>query len=121
MITDDKCLSPFGQQIAEDIAMSDISDRFNELVSNYKDCSDLIYKKYHLMDLEIKKEETDTEKIILTQGDLDLYFLIKRFALGMMGANLHHLHEMCLKYSSFCDRVATYTRLEQPKDKSKEE
>ena len=123
MITDDRSLSPFGQQIAEQVAMSDISNKFDELLSDYMEITDLIYKKYHQMDVIIKKEELEKykEKITLTQGDLDLYFLLKKAALGMMGMSCQHLHDICLNYSTFCDRVAAYTRLEKPEDKSKEE
>lgn len=123
MITDDRTLSPFGQQIAEEIALSELSNEFQEMVCKLKNYSDLVYQKYYLMDQEFKKEEfaENKDKIILTQGDSDFYFLLKRAALGMVGADVKHMQDICLKYTKFCDRVAAYTRLEKLENKSKEE
>lgn len=112
MRTDDKNLSPFGQQIADDVAMSEVGELFTQLISKFKEHSDLIYEKYLIMQQEFKKENLDEfkDKIVLTQGDEDLYYLLERAAFRMMSMDTN-LHDMGYTYSNFCDLVARYSRI----------
>ena len=117
MIDETRKLSPYSQKIAEEIALSEIEE-FGNIFTRFKEHSNQIYEKYRLMNEEIKKEQLEEfkDKICLTRGDEDLYFVLERAAFRMMSLELN-LSEIWHTYSNICDRIAQFSRMETTDNK----